>query len=235
MADQTVFPIEAGTTDGPAELRVAVQASDGEHVVSARRAIFIQNVAPMFLTEPDIEARVGDAYEYAVAVTDPAGSQDPLQLELTRGPDGALLEDRVLRWTPDIGDVTEETEPVVFAIEVRDDDGETARQTWQLRVSSNAAPTDPELLFPVGDVGLLDNQPRLIVSNATDPDGGELSYFFEIDTSDAFNSTALRSSRGGHPRSRIFLVAGTGSPIHRRLLLAGMGQRRSDSQRTHRR
>ncbi|PID42747.1 MAG: hypothetical protein CSB48_09250 [Proteobacteria bacterium] len=58
----------------------------------------------------------------------------------------------------------------------------------------NESPTTPTLRLPANRAIVDSANVELVIENATDPEGAMLSYFFEIDETDAFNSPSLMSS-----------------------------------------
>jgi len=79
-------------------------------------------------------------------------------------------------------------------VEVIVDDGDegVASQRWELTVSPNRRPTAPIPAFPVDSVAILDQTPRLAAQNSEDVDLDPLTYTFELDTVDTFDSADLR-------------------------------------------
>ena len=63
-----------------------------------------------------------------------------------------------------------------------------------MEVRNNYAPLDLVLEYPKNDVVLLDRTPRLAVRDGSDVDGDTLTYFFEVDTVDTFDSPRLIQS-----------------------------------------
>ena len=63
-----------------------------------------------------------------------------------------------------------------------------------MTVSPNHAPSAAALIFPISGQILGDAEPRLVVQNAEDADLDPLTYFFELDTVDTFDSADLRES-----------------------------------------
>jgi hypothetical protein len=189
------YTIPAGTTDGSSSLRIGVQAMDaGGRTTTFIRRLSIRNVAPTITSTPDAIASVGAAYIYAIMVDDPGGDLDPLTYELVDGPDRMVIgTDGRLTWTPNDSEVTLPGETVHIEIRLNDGDGGEAMQAWELTVSPNRAPSRPVPVFPV-DIALLETRPRLVTQNSADPDFDRLSYFFEIDTVDTFDSPMLQQS-----------------------------------------
>lgn len=183
-------------TDGPDSVRLAVEAVDASGNTSRRsRSVRIVNVAPTITSEPPAVTGIGGELRYEVEATDPAGEADPFAYRLLEGPEGAAIDAAgVFTWSPDEMDVTMGAETVRVELEVSDgDDGDT-RQLWEMTVVPNAAPTAGGLVFPVAGIVLADREPRLVVQNGDDPDLDPLTYYFELDTVDSFDSPDLRAS-----------------------------------------
>jgi MYXO-CTERM domain-containing protein len=199
MPGATRYVVPAGTTDGPTSaVRVGIRATDGTNTVERYRSIAITNLPPVITSPlPSIVTGVGANYLHQFVATDPAGAADPLTYAITRGPEGmAIGSTGLLQWIPASGDVTRADMPLTVEVSVSDGDGASASQTWDLTVSPNRTPTSPIPIYPVGDIGLVDKRPRLVVTNATDPDFDALTYTFEIDTVNTFDSPALQRMEG---------------------------------------
>lgn len=199
MPGATRYVVPAGTTDGPTTaVRVGIRATDGVNTVERYRSIAINNLPPIITSPlPPIVTGVGANYLHQFEATDPAGAADPLTYTIVRGPEGmAISRTGLLQWIPASGDVTRPDSPLSIEVAIGDGDMGSASQTWQLTVSPNRTPTAPIPLYPVGDVGLVDKRPRLVVSNASDPDYDTLTYTFEIDRVNTFDSPALQRMEG---------------------------------------
>jgi MYXO-CTERM domain-containing protein len=199
MPGATRYVVPAGTTDGPTtSVRVGIRATDGVNTVERYRSIAINNLPPVITSPlPPIVTGVGANYLHQFEATDPAGAADPLTYTIVRGPEGmAISRTGLLQWIPASGDVTRPDSPLSIEVAIGDGDMGSASQTWQLTVSPNRTPTAPIPLYPVGDVGLVDKRPRLVVSNASDPDYDTLTYTFEIDRVSTFDSPALQRMEG---------------------------------------
>ncbi len=195
MPGATRYVVPAGTTDGPtASVRVGVRATDGTNTSERYRSIGVTNLPPEITSPlPSILTGVGANYLHQFVAADPAGTADPLVYSVVRGPSGmAVSATGLLQWTPASGDVTRAGTPLTIEVAVSDGDGGSDSQTWELTVSPNRTPTSPVPLYPVGDVGVLDTNPRLVVSNASDADFDPLTYTFEIDAVSTFDSPALQ-------------------------------------------
>ena len=196
MAGMTSYTIAAGTTDGPDSLRLAVEAVDASGNTARRsRALRIVNVAPTITSEAPAVTGIGGELRYALVATDPAGAADPLTYRMIQGPDGASVDAAgVFTWTPDATDVTMGVETVRIELEVSDGDGGLTTQLWEMTVLPNVAPEAGGLVYPIAGVVLAEREPRLVVQNGDDADLDPLTYYFELDTVDTFDSPALRES-----------------------------------------
>src|SRR5690606_10241728 len=175
------YTIPAGSTDGDGVVRVGVQASDGTNTTERYRSISVRNVEPTITSSPDTLTSVGAMYRYQIEVDDPGGDLDPLTYAVTAGPSSMVVSDTgLVSWTPRETDVTGPEDPITVQVSVDDGDMGTATQMWELTVSPNRVPSDPTPVFPIGGIGILDPAPRLVVSNASDPDRDPLVYYFAI-------------------------------------------------------
>ncbi len=187
--------IPAGTTDGPTSLRVGLEATDGVHTTQRTRSIRIANIAPDVLSTPPTVAAIGQHVHYHLVVADPAGAADPLTYDLVTGPPTAhVTADGYFDWTPTESEVTAVGTATSIHIEIDDGDMGTTRHDWQMRVLNDHAPTDPSPQYPILSIAVLDRTPRLVVSDAIDIDGDTVTYFFELDRVETFDSEALQSS-----------------------------------------
>jgi MYXO-CTERM domain-containing protein len=59
---------------------------------------------------------------------------------------------------------------------------------------TNRPPTDPGISAPAAGAVVADTTPGLVVTNATDPDGDTLTYFFEVASNLAFSGASLQVS-----------------------------------------
>ena len=195
-AGETTAVIAAGTTDGPEARVLAVQASDGTHTSMRTRRLGIDNVAPRVTSTPPTTTSVGADLRYAIAVEDPAGAHDPLVYTLTRAPTGITITDMgVLLWHPTEMEVTLPGETHHVVVDIADGDGGTVTHEFDIAVSPNRVPSPPAVQYPANGVVIIDTEPRLVVSDATDPDVEDtLTYFFQLDVVPTFDSEELRSS-----------------------------------------
>jgi hypothetical protein len=194
---ETSVEIPAGTTDGPASLRIGVEATDGRNRVQRYRTITIENVAPRFDgPEPPGTTSVDATYRVQLRAVDPAGPLDPLTFRLVTGPTGlAVSPTGLVQWTPGPDAVTgPAADPHRITVAVDDGDMGVTELSWSLRVSPNRLPTAPRAVYPTAGIGLLSRAPRLAVENATDADFDTLTYEFELDLSPEFDSPERRGA-----------------------------------------
>ena len=192
-ADMATLMIPAGTTDGDSSYDVSVESSDGMNTRIASVSVAITNVEPTITSTPPATAQIRRVYEYTPVIEDPAAALDPLEFELIQGPDGLVMDTMgTITWTPE-PDVRAMTFPVEFT--VRDGDGGSATQMWDVMVSENTPPSTPVLVSPI-DQETVTPEARvpLILMNATDPDGDALSYYFRLDQRTSFASENLMES-----------------------------------------
>ena len=196
MPGETSYTIPAGTTDEPGSTRVGISATDSNGNNTQRyRTITINNLDPTITSHPPLTTGVGADFRYTVEASDPAGDLDPFTYSLAQGPDGmSISPDGIVQWTPGDSDVTPPGSTLTIRVSVDDGDGGTAEQSWEMTVSPNHAPTPPMQAFPIDNQSIADDTPRLAAANSSDLDLDTLTYYFEIDTVDTFDSPDLRQS-----------------------------------------
>ena len=178
--------------DGEGSLTIGCQAVDALGNTTERtRRLRIENVAPDIVSEPPSVASIAENVQYRIVAEDPAGEADTLTYELVRGPSSASMVGSVFRFVPTEGDVTPVGDGVVCEVAVSDEDGGRTTQVWTMEVRNNYAPQDLVIEYPRGDVGLYDRTPRLAVRDGSDIDGDALTYFFELDVVETFDSPSL--------------------------------------------
>lgn len=188
MPGGTSYTVPAGSTDGPGEVRVGLEASDGTNTVQRYRTLSITNVDPIVTNVPSSTvASVGALWRWDIEVTDPGGSLDPLGYTVLRGPsDMTVTAAGQVQWTPDDLDVTVGSETVAVTIVVNDGDEGSDEVSFELTVSPNRAPESPTLLYPAAGLVIATPAPRLVVTSVSDPDLDTLTYFFEIADEETF-------------------------------------------------
>jgi hypothetical protein len=190
------YTIPMGTTDGPSAVRIGVEAVDDHGNTATRyRSLRVANVAPMITSDPPTLISVGVDLDYQLEVTDPADDLDPLEYSIVTSPPGVSVNDSGrVTWIPTESDVTLPGETHLIEVLVSDGDEGTDSQTWEITVSPNRRPSSPVPSYPIDMVAILDKEPRLAAQNGEDPDLDPLSYIFQIDTVDTFDSEDLRES-----------------------------------------
>lgn len=196
MPGATTYSVPAGTTDGPSAIRVGVEATDSAGNTSQRyRTVQITNADPRITSSPPLVTAVGMNLRYALTVEDPAGTMDAPTYSIVTGPSRmSITTDGVVQWTPTASDVTPPGRTITITVGVDDGDGGSAQQSWQMTVSPDRQPTPPTLAYPIDMISIADATPRLAVGNSEDLDLDPLTYSFEIDTVDTFDSPDLRQS-----------------------------------------
>jgi len=195
LADMASYAVLAGTTDGDMRMRVGVQAVDASgNTSSLYRSINIANVPPMITSTAPRGTSVGAAYTYQLEVDEPGGAMDPLTFEVVTGPETLVVsETGLVSWMPSDLDVSLPGEAHPVMVRVSDDDEGTDEEAWEISVSPNRPPTAPRPLYPLSMLPL-DELPMLSVENATDANFDPLTYFFEVDRSETFDSPDLQAS-----------------------------------------
>jgi hypothetical protein len=195
LAGMSAYDVPAGTTDGPGTQRIGVRAMDAAGNTATRyRRVSFRNIDPMITSSPGTFSSVGAPYIYQIEVLDPGGALDAPTYTLTSAPMRMVVSDTGrITWTPNETEVTVGSETVSVEVVVDDGDGGTATQAWEMTVSPNRIPSQPSPVYPV-DVLIVDSAPRLAAVNAVDQDRDVLTYFFQIDTVDTFDSPGLRES-----------------------------------------
>lgn len=187
--------IPEGTTDGPGNFVVAVQASDGVHTGHRSRSIAITNVAPMITSRPPTVAAIDQHVRYLLTVVDPGGTHDVPTFTLRAGPPSAnVTTEGLFDWTPTEAEITAPGTSRAVAVDVDDGDMGTATQTWSMTVIDDHAPSDPLLLYPAMDAPLLIPGIHLAIGNSSDLDGDPITYAFELDSTQTFDSPDLQRS-----------------------------------------
>lgn len=198
-AQGTTVTFSALGLDGPSQVVVQVKASDPTSYRIKRTIVEIMNAPPLILNRPETtNLTINQEWSYKLEVQDPAGELDPLRVDVLNKPQGMIItRDYTLKWTPTQNDIGEHK----LVITVRDDDDNPAVEgdgdtTLELTlvVLDNQPPSQPQIVYPerYGVVETL--QPTIIINNATDPEGDLLSYKFDLDTRDSFNSSDLITS-----------------------------------------
>jgi hypothetical protein len=194
LPDGTEHTVPAGTSDGPLNLRVGVQATDGVESRTTYLMVGITNVAPSITSAPGTTAYIRSEYRYEIAADDPGGAADPLTYRLTSRPMGMEITDNIITWTPS-ADQRGRSFPVIMRV----DDGDTGEeaQMWDVMVSANRAPEAPTPASPIDRMRVAADEPvTLSVENGVDPDGDALDYFFRLSRTSSFDTASVIGSGG---------------------------------------
>ncbi|MCB9594160.1 MAG: hypothetical protein H6719_15620 [Sandaracinaceae bacterium] len=194
MPGVTTVRVAAGTTDGPDAVRLGVEAMDSRGNRSQRyRTIRVVNVEPRITSTPPLSTSVGVDLRYQIEVDDPAGALDPPTFALVRGPTRMTVSDTgMLSWIATEADVTTAGETHVVEVSVDDGDEGLGTQRWELMVSPNHAPSPPIPAYPIDSIAILDPMPRLAAQNSEDADLDPLTYTFQLDAAETFDSPELQ-------------------------------------------
>lgn len=189
MPGVTDYTVPAGTTDGPGLIRVGIEATNGTGTSQRYHTIQIANVAPAIAPPlPSSMTTNGANYGYQIVAHDPAATLDPLHYACTSCPGSMTVSDTgFVSWTPSDMDVTMPMMPKHVTITVDDGDMGITPLTWDLTVLSDHPPSRPSAIYPSG-IAVADLMPRIVAGNATDLDGDPLTYVFEVDVVDTFDS-----------------------------------------------
>lgn len=184
-----------GTTDGPGNFVVSVEASDGAHTSHRSRSIAISNVAPAITSRAPTTAAIAQHVRYALVVADPAGAHDPPAFTLRTGPATAIVTpEGTFDWTPTEAEITAPGTTRAVVVDVDDGDGGTTSQAWAMTVIDDHAPTDPVLLYPGADTPILIAGAHFAIGNSSDLDGDGITYELQLDAVPSFDSADLQSS-----------------------------------------
>jgi len=112
---------------------VSVNDSYGESVRTVNVTVRGPNLPPRFLSQPPRRATVGKQWRYEIRfVDDDAG--DRLDLALSKGPEGMVLDSTALHWTPRKGQAGEQ------ALQLALSDGrDTIYQNWTVTVEEESS------------------------------------------------------------------------------------------------
>ncbi|QUY46218.1 putative Ig domain-containing protein [Acaryochloris marina] len=129
------------------------------------------NTPPAFLSTPSTRAAQDQAYSYQVIAKDP--EQDELTYSLGINPVGMTIDAQsgLIQWTPEASQLGVHD----VEVQVRDSQGAVSTQTYRLEVGEapiNQAPTITSRPLFQADL----QQPYSYQIEATDPEGGALSY-----------------------------------------------------------
>ncbi len=123
--------------------------------------LVVENVAPRFVSDPPDRATEGTLFVYAPVLFDPG--LDVLTLSVIEGPNGAVIVDNVLRWTPDAAFAA--LGLASFRVRVIDDDGASTEQVFAVTVrvadvNGDGVPDSCAAAFGLGPAGDADGDGR---------------------------------------------------------------------------
>jgi glucose/arabinose dehydrogenase len=154
------------------------------------RILRLRPIVPAFSSTPPTAATQDIEYTYS-----PTFSGTPPSVSLESGPDGMSMDTTTwsIRWTPTNAQALQRTHPVV--LRAVNGDG-SAVQSYTIAVTNvNDPPLPFGLLSPPNDTTLVfvNAEPLFQCSweEAQDPDLDTLTYTFQCDTVDTFNSPSL--------------------------------------------
>ena len=171
LAPDLAFHISVDLTFGSNEMTLSLVDLAGNegsitHIVERIRS------EPSITSEPPTQVTVGDAYHYAVEVSDP-DPDDVVTFRLLQAPlEMEVDASGLLTWEPGASDVGLH----LIRLEAVDENGDQDEQVWELEVAfSNDAPS-------------ISSQPSTLIREesqylyqvvATDPDGDDIEYVLE--------------------------------------------------------
>jgi len=127
------YGILAGWTGNAvlAGLVLGCAGADGQEVQSGAAVLVTEihpgNRRPRFISLAPHLAREGEPYRYGIHALDPDG--DEVRFSLLRAPEGAALEDGILKWTPEHAQVGHRQR---FTLRAADGRGGVDEQTWTI-------------------------------------------------------------------------------------------------------
>jgi|GEM_PF-1022227 len=131
------------------------------------------NQPPDITSHPTLSIALGETWIYAIEATDPDG--DPLVFELLQGPIGSEVDAAgLIDWTPDASQLGEHA----VVVEVRDDRGGWARQSFSVYVYDGASNQPPEILSSPPQQATVGLSYSYQIE-AVDPDGDVLEFVLQ--------------------------------------------------------
>lgn len=127
------------------------------------------NRAPSISSTPALSIALGETWRYTLSASDPDG--DPLTYVWTRTPDGTTTNAAEATWTPGAAQVGEQA----FVVEVRDDRGGLARQSFTVFVNDPATNSAPRITSTPNPRGVVGSAYAYAVA-AVDDEGDPLTY-----------------------------------------------------------
>ncbi|TVR95235.1 MAG: choice-of-anchor A family protein [Wenzhouxiangellaceae bacterium] len=129
-----------------------------------------ENQPPQISSQPSLAVNLGQSWSYAIEAFDPDG--DPLEFFLLQAPPGAVMGGLGLtEWTP----LPDQLGSHAFVVEVRDDRGGWARQSFHVLVNDGNVNQPPEILSMPPMQAYVGLQYAYQVE-AIDPDGDPLQF-----------------------------------------------------------
>ncbi len=181
----------------------------------ASRILRLVPVAPGFGSLPSTDATQDKEYSYT-----PRFTGTPPALSVMSGPPGMVVDSvGTVRWTPTNDEALQGTCAVTL---IAENGAGSAQQDFTISVENiNDPPSTFSLDAPADNAsfGFFGGDPavRFSWARATDPDRDTVRYFFEIDTSRAFDSPALRDSAVGTADSLLFVLPKTNAQYYWRV------------------
>ena len=151
---------------------VAVRIDDGKGGLNIHRyllTVLNTNDSPIISSTPDTAATEDSPFSYALIASDP-DPVDTLSYSLSSGPDGASIDSLgAFSWTPTQAQVGTQQ----IALLVADRNGGSTTQSFAVAV---AAFDDLPIIAGTPDTTVLEDQVYTFLLNASDEEGGALSY-----------------------------------------------------------
>lgn len=187
LPDATTYTVPGADAIGGVLLRIGVQATNGTAMSQRYRSIEVVNMPPTIgPPDPPTTTSSGASYGYQINAVD--HSAGVLTYTCTRCPGTMTVSSGgYVSWSPSDTDVTMPAMPDHVLITVTDPGGLPATLMWDLTVLADHPPGRPSTIYPNG-IAVASLTPRLVAGNATDADGDLLTYLFELDTVDTFDS-----------------------------------------------
>ncbi len=185
------FPYVTGIADLQIGNDGCIYLTNGPYLSS--KILRIVPVAPEFTSTPPPDAVQGVRFTYT-----PTFTGTPPDVTLISGPDGMTLDHAsgTVQWVPTNALALQHT--VTFALRARNGAGTVTQQSAIKIVNVNDPPTDFDLGMPasgriISVPGHEDPEVLLRWERSVDPDGDTIRYIVAIDTTNTFDSPALRT------------------------------------------
>ncbi len=148
-----------------------VEVSDGQGGSSRQQWLVVAsldpgNNPPVFTSQPNQSATVGEEYRYGVTYNDPDG--DSVTLRLVGGPAGVNLRNDTITWTPGPQDGGQSRR---ITLELTDSRGSTAQQVIDIEVEVVVANEPPTFTSQPEGTAFVDEE-YVYRPQGTDPEGG---------------------------------------------------------------